>query len=126
MKDAEEILADHSAGRIELLVADKEVMVVEAIRFCHGCDLGDVLAEGSGQGEADQLIGADAVMAGGVHFHLVDLLVARQEAVISVFIDDPEADQKGYGHAGAEADDIEATIDFIVDEATPGGGEETL
>ena len=101
-------------------------MVIESICLGYGSDLGDVLAEGGGQREADELIGMGTGFACGVHFHLVDLLVAGQETVVGVFIDYPEADEEGYGHAGAEADDVEGAVNFIVDEVTPGGFKEAL
>src|SRR5580704_15487845 len=101
-------------------------MVIESICLGYGSDLGYVLAEGGGQGEADKLIGMGAGFACGVHFHLVDLFVARKETVVGVFVERPEADKQSDGHTGAETDDVEGAVHLVVDEVTPGSFEEAL
>jgi len=126
-KNAEEIFAGRAAVGVDFMVANEKVMVLKPIRFGHGGDLGEVLAEGCREGKADGLLGIHyATVAGVIHFHLVDLFVSGKETVIGIFVENPEADQEGDGHTGAEADDIEGAVDFIVDEVTPGGGEEAL
>jgi hypothetical protein len=127
MEDLKEILPGHGAFGIELFFADEEVMRVEEIGFGYGGDLGEILAKGGSEGEAIFFLGVGAAMvAGAVHFYLIDLLISGKEPVIGIFIEHPKADQEGNGHTGAEADDVEGAIDFVVDEVTPGGFEEAL
>jgi hypothetical protein len=127
MEDLKEILADHGAFGIELFFADEKIMRVEEIGFGYGGDLGEILAKGGSEGEAIFFLGVDAVtVAGVVHFYLIYLQISREEVVVGIFVEHPKADQQGDRHPGAEADDVEGAIDFVVDEVTPGGFEEAL